>query len=378
MRKLIGLFTLFFVISFLFAPVVSAQNLNPSGEINVVLEKDEVHDGDYFAAGDTVTIYGTVNGDAYIAGGVVTVDGIINGDLLVAGGQLNIGGEIAQDVRAAGGELKINADIGQNATLLGGNVNVLESTKLPGSLVLAAGNVMVDSEVGRDLVAGVGTLTVSNKVGGDIRTGVGLLTLSPDAQVGGNVTYYSEEEAQISKSASVSGEVVRKTPPVELDRDMSNQLGGTYNLAGKISAFFASLIVGLLILKLFPKYYDQVSEKLVSRPWYSLGIGFAVLVLTPFALILLLITIIGIPLSLISFSVYLIYLYLAKLYVSYFAGTLVLEKAGREMHPGWALALGLVIYYVLTALPMVGGFVAFIVLLFGLGASVATCRGYFK
>ena len=56
----------------------------------VLLSKDDVVEGDYFAAGERVTIAGTVNGDAYVAGGNVIVEGEINGDLIAAGGTVNI------------------------------------------------------------------------------------------------------------------------------------------------------------------------------------------------------------------------------------------------------------------------------------------------
>ena len=56
---------------------IFAQTNDPTRGKTVILSKDQIIDHDYFAAGDTVTIDGTVNGDAYVAGGQVNINGVI-------------------------------------------------------------------------------------------------------------------------------------------------------------------------------------------------------------------------------------------------------------------------------------------------------------
>jgi cytoskeletal protein CcmA (bactofilin family) len=356
------------IISFLSATVallvcttiVFAQG-NQKQPTRTTLQRDEVVDKDYFAAGEIVEIYGTVNGDVYAAGGQVIVDGEIAGDLLVAGGQVEIAGIIAQDVRATGGSIAVDADVGKNLTLVGGSVDMSSSTKVAGSAVLGAGNANLSGTIGKNLTAGVGMLNVL-----------------PDANISGDLTYYSEEEAQINESASVSGQITKKSSPVKVDTEKLEKHQNSFNVASKIPGFLSSIIIGLIILKFFPGYTKEVLEKLNESPLRSMGVGFLVLILTPIALLVVMLTIVGIPLALILLAFYFIFIYISKIFVALWVGNYVQNKAGKKTGIGWILVLGLVIYYVLAATPQVGGFVIFISLLFGLGAMLTTCRSYLK
>lgn len=59
----------------------------------------------YFAAGEGVTISGTINGDVFVFGGKTYIDGTVNGDVLAAGGQVTIDGPVSGNVRVAGGDI---------------------------------------------------------------------------------------------------------------------------------------------------------------------------------------------------------------------------------------------------------------------------------
>ena len=61
-------------------------------EKNVVLPRDQVVDSDYYTAGRSVTISGSVKGDAYITAGTIDFEGTVDGDLIAAGGVVNIRG----------------------------------------------------------------------------------------------------------------------------------------------------------------------------------------------------------------------------------------------------------------------------------------------
>ena len=66
LKKLSGILIAFLILPLITIGVYAAKNLQRSE--TVLVPKGEVIDGDYFAAGETVTIGGTDNGDAYIAG----------------------------------------------------------------------------------------------------------------------------------------------------------------------------------------------------------------------------------------------------------------------------------------------------------------------
>jgi hypothetical protein len=376
--KKIAVFALLIISSFFISTGFVYANQDRPEKI-VTLDENEIIEGDYFAAGDIVEVYGTIQGDAYIAGGQVIIDGNIEGDLLVAGGTITINGSIAQDVRAAGGQINIDSSIGKNATILGGNIDI-SGEELPGNLVLGVGSANLNSPISGNIKGAAGNVNISNAVGGNIELATGTLRLSPQASVGGNLTYWSEEEAMISDSATVSGTVTMQKVPnnmTEVDYQSEQKIKDTFKSLGYVARFISVLsafIVGVLLTALYPNYLKKVSTTLKDSPWKSLGVGFAALVLTPIAFIILLTTVIGIPLGLILLAFYFIYLYLAKVAVSFWAGSIIIKKANITFKNWYALAIGLIAYLLLTIIPVVKGFVSFATVLFGLGAMLLACK----
>lgn len=375
-KAILSLLTVFLLIITSVRVAFAVEAPFANGSKFVKLATDEKVNKDYFAGGDEIQVSGTVNGDAYIGGGQVRIDGTVNGDLLVAGGDVNISGTVTQDIRVVGGQVTFSGKVGSNLTVAGGNIVITDAAEIDGNLVIGAGNVEVGGTVAGDLTAGAGNLVISGKVGGGITAGVGQLSLASKAQIGGNLTYWSDTEARIDDKDSVAGSIdYHKTPGVakrRMERMKVPAVRARY--AGKIYSFVTSLLVGLLLLHFYPKYVEETRATLRKRPLAALTVGFLALFFTPIIAVFLLITVIGIPLSLILLVAYGLYLYLAKIFIAFFLGVIILEKASQKTKPAWAFVLGLIVYYLLTLIVVVKGIVIFFSLLFGLGTSLITCR----
>ena len=346
----------------------------------VIIEKDEVIDRDFFVGGETLKVFGTINGDLYAAGGTVIIDGAINGDLLVVGGTVTVSGLVTQNVRAAGGQISIDGEIGRNLTVAGGNIDIGSKAKLDGSVVIAGGNVNIDAPIAGNLNAGAGNLILSNSVGGDVEAGLGTATLTKNAQVDGDFIYWSEEDVSIAEGASISGVVTRNDPngwsekDVEATKQQVGQLRNIFGGTARVYSIITTLITGLILLRLFPKFSLKVTDTLSKRTWASLGWGLLTLVGFPVVFVIGLLTIVGAPIALILLAFYLIYIYVSKMFILLWAGNYLSSKIDRKMSVYGAFILGLVAYTVVGLVPFVGGFVRLFTLLFGLGALVLTCR----
>ena len=79
---------------------------------------------------------------------------------------------------------------------------------------------------------------------------------------------------------------------------------------------------------------------------------------------------IGLPVAFLLGAGYLGGMLVGWLFLALAAGSILvgLVRKGRPWHPSWAFLLGLVVLYVLTRLPFLGGLVTFVGLSFGLGA----------
>lgn len=334
----------------------------------------QVVDGDYFTFGDTVEISGTINGDLYASGGQVLIDGRINGDVLVAGGRVSLSGTVSQDVRAAGGQVAITGNVGRNLTVAGGNVEVASSAVVRGSVVGAGGSIDLAAPVGGAAKIAAGTLIIANRIAGDVEAAVGTLRITSRADIGGNVSYWSGEDAAVIEGARINGKIVRNVPP-QRPRIFPAVFLGWLVFVG--INFVCTLVLGLLSARFLPRYHQAVITTLREKPWASLGIGFIAAVVVPVVCALLFATVLAVPLALILLFAFFILLYWSRVYAIGRIGESILTRFRPGSSRASAFVLGLFVYYLLAIIPVVGWLVVPLVMLFGLGSELIARKQFY-
>jgi len=144
---------------------------------------------------------------------------------------------------------------------------------------------------------------------------------------------------------------------------------------GSVLSFIGLFLTAALFLALFPKFAASAAAVVGRKPLQSLGLGLAFVACVPFLGVVLLITVIGIPLALLLVPIYLLLLFLGWTTVALF----VAQRGLDALRPGrpstmtvrlLALFLALVALWLLRQVPLVGGLLAFVALLAGIGAFV--------
>jgi len=328
---------------------------------------------DLYLAGGQVQVLAEVEGDVVAAGGQVRVEQQVTGDALLAGGSVEVRSDVLDDIRAAGGEVTVAGSVGGDAILAGGRIRLTAEAIVGERAWLAGGDVEVAGRVGQELRVGAGNVNISGTVEGDVELAARQITILPTVRIEGNLTYRSPEPANIAPQAQISGTITHV--PVEAE-------AGLIRLAEPIfrGIFLLSLLLaGIVLIALFPSFSVAAARIVGSDPWRSLGLGLALLVTTPIAAGLLLATVIGIPLGLVTLALYFVTLLAGFLTGILFLGDLGVRRLcpGTEPSTGWkigALAIALVALWLLQFLPLIGGLIPFLALLFGLGAW--TLRAY--
>ncbi len=355
-----------------------AQALYQTSSNILEIAEDEVIDDDVFLSSKTVYVRGTINGDLYVLGGEVEINGTVNGDVTIIGGTINLSGIVSEDVRLIGGDINVNnAEIGDDLNLVGGSLIVDNSSTVGGSLVSLGGSLTNKADVGNHFVAVGGSISLNNHVGGDVEIGSPAFTIGPEASISGSLKYPEEADAQIAESASVSGEIV-KFPSTSKSRDFTRfgrnaaETGATLwgmNLAFKSWSYLAALLVGWLLLYLFPKASLGIATTLKTKAGTSILVGFLMLILAGPIFVTLLLTIIGIPLALIFLAQFLLFTYLAKLAVGMAIGLgLKNQFSWDKLSNATTLAVGLLAFYLLTLVPVLSFFINMLAFLAGIGA----------
>lgn len=346
----------------------------------VTISSETVLNDDVYMAGGTVTVDGVVGGDVVAAAGLLTVNGQIEGDVIAAGGTVILDGTVSDSVRVAGGEVSISGQVRQDLVVFGGNVIMSKDSIVQRDLVGGAGNIRIAGKIGRDVRMAGGAVTISADVGDDALVEADELIVASGATIDGDLRYKSPKKATVERGATIGGEVKHTIPEKRVPVKRSPAAIFLVLLLTKLWSFVALGIVGLILSWLMPQKLISGGEKLSQSPWKSLGLGFALLVNVPIAIIIAMITIVGIPLAMITAAVYGIAIYGANIYVGFYIGDRILNRAKREKRPwpGYSVLLGLLILAVVRLVPILGFFVSLAVILFGLGAMVIASYEIYK
>jgi hypothetical protein len=289
--------------------------------------------------------------------------------------------------------------------VLGGNYTLGEGETLDGNLIVMGGNALLEtgSRVAQDVVILGGNLLVRGAVGGDVNVIGGLVTLEDGALVEGDVNTLSGQLLQ-DEGAQVEGDVNDNmalalpflyTGPARIEIPNFNgemfapfgaasPLGTGVGLVGGflwwLGRSFIWAILALLVGLFVPRHAERAGDAATAKPVVAGGLGCLTVLIAPVILFLLIITICGIPISLLG-----IFLLLAAWAFGIIAlGLETGKRLAGLMKQDWALPVSAMVgTFLLTLMvnglgaliPCVGWIVPLLVGMVGLGAALVTRFG---
>lgn len=318
-----------------------------------------------YLAGGSILSNGNVGGDLVAAGGSVIASGNIGSDLLAAGGNVSVLGAVKDDVRMAGGTLVVAGSVGGDLTAAGGQVTITGSS-VGGDAMLAGGTVRLATPVAGSVRISGGSVVIDAPVAGDVEVHAQSLTLGSRAVIRGKLTYEAPKAATMETGASVKG-ATDFTPIV----DVSVGPGAALALLSVwILASLAALLVSSLLLRaLFGRYVTAIGAAVVARPWHKLGLGFVILVVVPAVAVVMLLTVVGVPLGIMTLLGYALFLIAAWIFAPIVVGAFI-EQWWHKRVPQmrWqTVVYGALAYVVIGLLPFIGPLFKFAVILLALG-----------
>ncbi len=346
---------------------------NQDGDVTVAA--NETIDDTLLAAGQTVTIDGTVNGDLLAFGRLVTVRGNVTGNLVTGAQRVTIEGTVGGSVLGAGENVTLeNARVGGNLYGFGNGVEVASGANVAGNAIAGGETVEIDGRVGVDLRGFGSRVNVTGAVEGDVDARAQTITLSPTSRVGGNVTVHVDSmDDLVVQDATIGGNVDVQITEREQRRNEYETFGFYFRQIVRVGAMF---LAGLLLFAAFPVLRD-VTLPDATAVVRSGAIGLAAAVTMPVAGVLLCLTVIGIPLGLLTFVLGAIGLYFSKIVMARIIGRAVL-RGPQPPHYAMSLIVGLLIIVVAINLPWFGGIANFVLTLVGFGIIVSLLLARFS
>jgi hypothetical protein len=328
-----------------------------------------------------------------MAGSILLVaeTGSIGGDILGAGYSLEVqeGSSVGQDIVFAGGQVLVAGDVARNVQV------ATAAFELRGAV---GGN--VQAEVGEaDASAGPppGMFMPPSAVSApNVDPG---LTIDPAASVEGNLQYTQTTDLAIPAGVVVG--TVTRTAPATNQTAREQTTGERISLwaVNNLRSIVTLILLGLLLLWLFPFFMQGTSGKLQTEFWPSLGWGviayagffiallFTVIVMVLGGLLFGVLTLGGLAGTIVWLGILALFaLILGFILVTSFVAKIVFGQAlGRWFlarvnsplaeHRYWPMVIGVIVIVLVIALfsfPLIPGILGwllnFAIILFGLGA----------
>ncbi len=396
------------------APPALAAEIRRGDQI--VVGSSEVIDDDLYASGSTVVIDGTVKGDVIAFGQQITINGTVGGDLIGAAQVIVINGTVNDHARIAAQviELSPTARVAHGVMAASYSLEQQQGSTTSGDMIYAGYQALVAGTVSRDLLGATQALYIRGTIGRNVMVNVGDrtsppqmvgmpsvpvavpavpsgLTIDSSARIGGQLTYESRSPGDIRPGAQVEGRVLQMAPPASATPVASNPTAADVAV-DTLRRFLALLLVGLALLWVAPGFLRSLANTIQAQPLPSLGWGIvsvvaflvaviAVVVVTIVLAVLLgLITLGGLVPAIVGLGAltdaalvvgFFIFVgYIAEVVVSYLGGRWLVERIRPGQEPGrvWPFVIGLVLFVILTAIPVLGGLIGLIVDLVVLGA----------
>jgi cytoskeletal protein CcmA (bactofilin family) len=332
--------------------------------------------GSLAASGDRVSIDGTLEGDLFVAAERVAIRGEVTGNVFAWARELEVSGRIGGSLHAGCERARVEGEVG------GGSYSVTESFalgpggRIRGDAVGFARRTAIEGEVDGALHVAADELRVEGRIGRELHAPrVGRVWLGEGARVGGRLTVRVAREAdlEIAPGAVVAG-------PRDVGPPGRHEVDAFWQPRPWLWTFLrlsAALLSGVALYAFLPGLF-RARAPTASRLVRLLGTGLLCLLAAPLALVLLALTLVGLPLALLGGFAYLTALYLGHVLAAAELGRALLRRPSLEL-PGIAsfartLLVGLVAVALAARLPGVGPAVHVVVLLFGLGLLAERAR----
>lgn len=316
--------------------------------------------------GTEVRPTGPIHGDLVAAAGRISVDYPIDGDAVLAAGSIDVRGRVGEDLRVAGGFVTLTGRVRGEALAVAGSLAFGPDAELGGRAWLAGGDVAVAGRFHRDVKVYARNVLLLGHVTGNVHVFATTIEVLPNARIEGNLTYVSNTPIKIHPGAQVMGKVIR-----EPGRLPELRMPGWPPFRPLL--MFGLLAAGALLLAIFPRFTATAVQTVRASPLGSLGLGIAIFFSLPPVMLLLVITIIGIPIALMLLGLYAVALLAGFLVAAFFIGESLQRLAGRRLAQGgyWVrvgmLAIALILLWLVRHIPYAGGLLILGVLTIGLG-----------
>lgn len=313
----------------------------------VTVPPGETVDDTLVVFGDSVTIDGTITGNLIAFVRRAVIRGQVKGNVISFAQRIELEGSVDGSVIGFAQSVQTRGQIAHDIYAFGQNVTIASGGRIDGNAMMFGAESMIEGTVGKDVLTAAASVFVP-----------------APARIGGALTarVSSPENVHISGAAVIEG-----PRDIQAPRPRPSSYSTLSFYVWQMIWLMAAFVTGTALFWSIPALLRpglETSRELLL----SAGMGLVVLIGAPIVSLVAAITLIGLPLGLIGFILWIIAVYLAKILVAAFVGRSLLEKYG-DTHPAIPVVLlaGLLPIFIAINLPYIGTLINFFLIVLGLG-----------
>lgn len=351
-RVLLTAFTAVLCLSL--APRSQASETRAGERVKVA--PNETVSGNLYAAGSEIDVEGTITGDLLAAGGKIRIPGAVAHDVTMVGGELHVSGRVHGDVRVAGTQVNIAGEITGDLVVAGGSVRLLSGAVIGGETLLAGGELRVEGVLNGPLVATANLTQIEGTIRGPVKVRTTVLQFGESASLESSLDYFAPQEAVIPATARIAGPV-RYEMTSGMDQSWLYTVLQRIGVALFLFAFGLSLAGGLLGVLLLPKTSTDLIQHISRNLGGECLRGFVLFLVMPPVLFLLMVTVVGVPLAMLSGMIHLAFGIVSVIYAAVLGGALLLKAVQKRENAeaSWkAVLVGIPLLFLISLIPLIG------------------------
>ncbi|MBR3229626.1 MAG: hypothetical protein IKF91_02220 [Bacilli bacterium] len=317
----------------------------------------------YAEAAESISLNDDVRGSSFLAGGSIESASNVDGAIFIAGNSIDYSGSSDYAV-VAGNSIDVSGSVLKDTIIAGNIININSEANLERDVIILGSDIQVMGNIGRNITIYSRNVSFKGaKINGNVTVQAEDIDIDSDTIISGKVSYPNDARANISSHITN----VEKTSPIQTDEDDLVSF-----LMSRVWSFMSIVFIFALLTLIRPNFFEKIQNDYKELDFnnfvstFTRGLSF--LIIVPVICLMLLMFPFGIPLSLILLALYFIVVYLSTLFSGYLLGYKLWQKyLSSDINILLVGVLGYSILFLLELVPIIGGIVRLVSVLFGIG-----------
>lgn len=371
--------------SLLAAPADSDINALPFTQTDLfAVPDDSILTGEQWVLARSVVIDGDARDDLFLfagasrpglakpGSGTITIKGSVGGDLWAAGQKIEIYGPVERHIRAASQMLVLDNRVGGNLWVAATTVSLDTNSIVVGSARILADYIILRGTVDGNLIIRARKVILDGIVNGSVSIKASEIEVLSNTRIHGALTCESPVVPIPARQAVIDGGITHQNP-VAAKEDL------LFRLITTLISFIGAILAGVFFIYFSPKLVARSALWMETFPWRTLLVGLAAFTLVPLAGFILFVSLLGIPLALVTATLWGLGIYMGRFVAALSVARLLTGMRRTQPIPlplPRLMLLGLSLFYAASFLPdFLSDAIWFWFTVTGLGGLILASRG---